>query len=119
MLKCFSALGITLLVLIGSISQASAQDDAFTKFGRGMANIVLSPGELYTQPVLLAENHPVSMAFFGGLMKGTVLFLAREIVGVYEVVTFPFPIPQGYKTILKPATTFTDWDARRNQTPKD
>ena len=30
------------------------------------------------------------------------LFVTRELVGVYEVVTFPAPVPRGYRPILSP-----------------
>jgi len=80
-----------------------------------MANIVISPGELYTQPLLLSKNHASSTSIFGGLLKGSAIWIAREFVGAYEVLTFPFPIPKDYKPIIEPATTFTDWDTRKPQ----
>ena len=116
MKKYLLALGVAALVLMNGVSPASAKDDAFTKFGRGMANIVISPGELYTQPIMLTDDHAVSTSIFGGLLKGAAMFVAREVVGVYEVVTFPFPnLKEGYGPIIKPATTFTDWDTRQPQ----
>ena len=116
MKKSLLALGVTALVLILGASAAFAKDDAFTKFGRGVANIVISPGELYTQPIMMTDNNPVSMAIFGGIMKGLAVCLAREVVGVCEVITFPFPLPKvGYGPIIQPATTFTDWDTRQPQ----
>jgi len=108
--------GVIAFVLIGLVpASLAAEDNAFTKFGRGMANIAISPGELYTQPLLLSKNNDVATAFFGGLLKGTGMFIAREAVGIYEVVTFPFPMPKGYHPLIEPATTFTDWDTRKPQ----
>ena len=115
MKKYFLVLGVALFVFMGLVSGASAEDNAFTKFGRGMANIVISPGELYAQPILLTKNQADSTSIFGGLLKGVAMFAAREVVGVYEVLTFPFPLPKGYGPIIKPATTFTDWNARQPQ----
>lgn len=111
MKKYLLALGVAVFVLTGLVSSALAEEDnAFTKFGRGMANIVISPGEFYTQPVLLSKNNASSTSIFGGLLKGAAMFVAREAVGVYEVLTFPFPLPKGYRPIIEPATTFTDWE---------
>ena len=115
MKKYLLVLGVAALVWMGLVPAASADDNAFTKFGRGMANIVISPGELYAQPLLLSKSSESSIAIFGGLCKGISMFIAREVVGVYEVVTFPVPLPKGYKPIIKPATTFTDWDTRKPQ----
>ena len=37
-----------------------------------------------------------------GLAKGVGMLVSRELVGVYEFVTAPFPVPAGYRPILKP-----------------
>ena len=111
MKKYLLVFGMATFILMSGVSSACAKDDAFTKFGRGMANIVISPGEFYLQPLLLGNDNAPSTAIFGGLCKGAAMFIAREIVGVCEVVTFPIPFPKvGYGPIIKPATTFTDWD---------
>jgi putative exosortase-associated protein (TIGR04073 family) len=116
MKKYLLGLGVATLILMLGASPSFAKDDAFTKFGRGMANIVISPAELYTQPIMMSDDHPVSMALFGGIMKGLAVCVAREVVGVVEVVTFPLPLPKvGYGPIIKPATTFTDWETRQPQ----
>ena len=113
MKKLFLALGVAAFVLTNLVSPALAGNDAFTKFGRGMSNIVTSPGELYTQPWLLSKDYDAATSIFGGLLKGTAIFIAREFVGVYEILTFPIPFPNHYGPIIKPATTFTDWDKRQ------
>ena len=116
MKKYFIVGSVLAIILICGISPASAKDDAFTKFGRGMANIVISPGEFYTQPVMLSDHNATSTALFGGFNKAAALFLSREVVAELEVVTFPFPLPNaGYGPIINPATTFTDWDTRQPQ----
>ena len=116
MKKYLLAFGVVAFALISLVSTAwAAEDNAFTKFGRGMANLVTSPGELYTQPLLLSKDNDAATAIFGGLLKGTAMFLAREGAGIYEVLTFPFPMPKGYRPIIEPATTFTDWDTRKPQ----
>ena len=37
-----------------------------------------------------------------GLALGVGMLVARELVGVYEFVTAPFPLPAGYQPILRP-----------------
>ena len=112
MKKYFGVLSIAALALLLGTSAAFAGDNAFTKFGRGMANIVISPTEIYAQPVLLSQTTEPAIAIFGGLIKGLSMFVVREVLGVYEVVTFPIPNLHGYGPIMNPATTYTDWNSR-------
>ncbi len=37
-----------------------------------------------------------------GLAKGLGMIVSRELIGVYEFVSAPFPVPAGFKTILHP-----------------
>ncbi|MBZ0169380.1 hypothetical protein MELA_00694 [Candidatus Methylomirabilis lanthanidiphila] len=37
-----------------------------------------------------------------GALEGLSWGIARALTGVYEIVTFPFPIPEGYRPIYKP-----------------
>jgi putative exosortase-associated protein (TIGR04073 family) len=109
---------IILVCAAGSASALAAdesflREDAFTKLGRGLSNIVTGPGELYIQPVLMATQYEPAQALFGGIGKGLAMLLVREAVGAYELVTFPIPFPKKYKAVLEPATPFTNWDTRK------
>ncbi|MBW2314558.1 MAG: hypothetical protein JRH10_10235 [Deltaproteobacteria bacterium] len=37
-----------------------------------------------------------------GLVKGSFRFLRREVVGAYEIITFPAAVPAGYEKIVDP-----------------
>jgi putative exosortase-associated protein (TIGR04073 family) len=37
-----------------------------------------------------------------GFARGVGRFVTRELVGAYEVATFPAPVPRGYRPILAP-----------------
>ena len=100
-------------LLAAAPAPVQAEETAWSKLGRGLSQIVTSPGEIYTQIMLMAPHYEPSVAIFGGLGKGLAMFVLRELVGVYETVTFPFPIPAGYRPVLDPPTTFTDWQERR------
>ncbi|MDD5226065.1 MAG: exosortase system-associated protein, TIGR04073 family [Candidatus Omnitrophica bacterium] len=115
MKKNILILAVVVWMFAGWVSMAFADDSAFTKFGRGMANILISPAEIYAQPVLLSQTNEIPTALFGGLLKGISMFIVREVVGVYDVITFPIPIPKGYKPVFTPATTFSDWSTRYTQ----
>nr|MBP6943473.1 exosortase system-associated protein, TIGR04073 family [Candidatus Omnitrophota bacterium] len=42
-----------------------------------------------------------------GTIKGLGLGLVRTGAGIYEAVTFPFPIPEGYEPIVKPEFVYS------------
>ena len=82
-------------------------DGPTAKFGRGLTNIVSAPGEYLVQMEKLRKDHDPFTMFFGGLAKGTVMLLARELGGIYELVTFLIPIPPHYKPLMQPPTTIS------------
>ena len=99
---------LTALVFVMVISTATVcfANDAFTKLGRGVANALTGwvelPKNIYN--VSVEEN-----AFAGvtlGLAKGAGMTIVRTGAGVYEIATFPFPLPQDYKPILEPEYVF-------------
>jgi putative exosortase-associated protein (TIGR04073 family) len=43
-----------------------------------------------------------SYGYVSGLFIGIGFFVLRELAGVYEIITFPFPIPSNYDPIMDP-----------------
>ena len=83
------------------------------KLGRGIANVALSPLEL---PIAWNEVNNELGGVAGityGTLKGICCIFARIGVGIVDIVTFPFPLPNcpddpngygsGYGPILTPA----------------
>ena len=95
--------------------RAKTNDDAFTKLGRGLTNVIEGPFELYTQTVLMPESTDAVYTVIGGITRGLAMIVVRELVGVYDIVTFPFPLPKDYKPVIQPETPFTDLDSRAPQ----
>jgi len=90
---------ITILAFL-SISNAHA-NTAAQKFGRGLAGMTCGflelPGNIVKETRAKgAIGVPIGMATGLGMM------VTRELVGVYEFVTAPFPMPSGFRPILKP-----------------
>lgn len=81
--------------------QAEAQD-ARTKFNRGFSAVALGflevPGSIVEEA---KASNPVQ-GLVVGLVKGTFRFARRELVGVYELLTFPVAVPDGYEKIVEP-----------------
>ncbi len=98
-------LGTVVLGVALSASVCFAQDP-FTKLGRGVANTLTGWVEL---PKNIYNTSVEDNAFSGltlGLAKGAGMTIVRTGAGIYEIVTFPFPVPQGYRPILEPEYVF-------------
>lgn len=98
------ALGV---LLSGSTTTALAEELvpplAAQKAVRGLANtglgvVVELPKTVYYDTI---EDGPL-YGLTVGILEGLSWGIARTLVGVYEVVTFPFPIPEGYRPIYTP-----------------
>ena len=76
--------------------------NAVRKLGRGFANLLFGVVELPNQYTKAQSEHGGAAGWTYGVPKGVVRWFGREIVGVFEIVTFPVPAPQGYKPIMKP-----------------
>lgn len=72
------------------------------KFLRGLANILTSPLEVPRNIQNMTEEQGVLVGWTGGMAQGIGMTALRIIVGAYEVVTFPIPIPEGYKPVIEP-----------------
>lgn len=87
-------------------------DDAIKKLGRGISNIVSCPFELVAQPSKVNETDGPMASITWGILKGVGMTCLRGAVGVYETITFPFPLPKGYRPILTDPEFFfeeTSW----------
>ena len=90
------ALTVTLAAGVLGISPAVWAQDPIHKMGRGMVNVLTGWLELPKHLNLgWQANNPIT-GVATGLMKGTGLALLRSGVGLYEAVTFPIPLPQGF-----------------------
>jgi putative exosortase-associated protein (TIGR04073 family) len=83
-------------------SASAAKYDAPHKFGRGLAGMTCGFLELPGNIVETTRKQGIGYGLTIGTAKGLGMIVARELVGVYEFVTAPFPAPPGYKPVLKP-----------------
>ena len=88
------------LAFFVSISGILYADTPLTKLGRGIANAGTCPFEIVKAGSEMLDEHGPAAALTVGFLKGVYKTGIRALVGVYEVVTFPFPFPEGYKPIL-------------------
>jgi putative exosortase-associated protein (TIGR04073 family) len=101
------ALVVVMLVngpLTAVFAEESVPPPAAEKAARGLANtglgvVVELPKTVYYDTL---EDGPL-YGLTVGVLEGLSWGIARTLVGIYEVVTFPFPAPEGYRPILTPA----------------
>jgi len=82
------------------------------KLGRGIANVITCPMEIFNQISKANQENGWVAASTYGLLKGVIMTPVRAVVGAYEIVSFPIPLPQDYEPILTdPQYFFSDWGA--------
>ena len=79
---------------------AEAENNAMTKLGRGILNILDAVTEIPGTVMRESSADGVATGVTAGTVKGIVNTVVRGLVGVYEVATFPIPVPEGYAPIL-------------------
>ncbi len=85
----------------------------FHKLGRGLVNVFTGWLEIPKQTAIEWRRTDPFTGTVLGVVKGLWLGIARTVTGVYEVVTFPFPIPRNYEPIMEPEFVLpTIWGER-------
>ncbi|MDD5439271.1 MAG: exosortase system-associated protein, TIGR04073 family [Candidatus Omnitrophica bacterium] len=97
---------IVVLLMVFMLASSSYAQDPGKKLMRGLANILTGWVEL---PKNIYETSVEDNVFSGltiGLAKGIGMTIVRTGAGIYETVTFPFPIPEDYAPVLEPEYVF-------------
>ncbi|HPN72792.1 MAG TPA: exosortase system-associated protein, TIGR04073 family [Candidatus Omnitrophota bacterium] len=97
-MKRFTGILLILLLVISPFS-AEAQT-ALDKLGRGAANTLTGFMALPNAMIRETEDNGAAAGITTGVVKGIIGIVVRELVGVYEIVTFPLPLPEDYRPIL-------------------
>jgi len=95
------------ITMLGMAAQCYAQDPA-KKLGRGLGNILTGWIELPKNIYDTSVEENVLSGITMGLAKGIGMTIVRTGAGVYETVTFPFPIPEDYQPVLEPEFVFSE-----------
>lgn len=82
------------------------ENNALGKLGRGIYNLAAFWLEVPAEMGRVNENSGPLKAGSWGLVKGVSKAFVRMFAGVYELVTFPIPLPAGYKPVLKDKEIF-------------
>lgn len=85
-----------------NVYEANAFELAFDKLGRGVLNTAFGVVEIPKQIAKRALETGCASGYISGLFVGTGYFVLREMAGIYEIVTFPIPIPKHYAPVIDP-----------------
>lgn len=92
-----------------SVSSTCYAQNALRKLGRGLANVLTGwieiPKNIYDTSV--EEN--IGMGLTVGLAKGIGMTVVRTGAGIYETITFPFPLPEDYEPLLEPEYVLSEY----------
>lgn len=94
------------LLMIFSLTTTCFAQDMGAKLARGLVNILTGWVEI---PKNIYDTSVEDNIFSGltiGLAKGVGMAIVRTGAGVYETVTFPFPIPDDFAPVLEPEYVF-------------
>lgn len=100
-MRKLATIAIIALFVFASATPAFCENNAFTKLGRGFANMISCPLEV---PEQMSRTNNTDGIFAGstvGLLKGIGMTVGRACVGMYEVATFLIPYPNNFEPILK------------------
>ncbi len=101
---------LAVAVLLPGIAEAK-QYTAARKVGRGLAAMTTGFLELPGNIVKMNREKGAGWAMTMGFATGLGKLVTRHLVGVYEFVSAPFPVPEGYKPILEPEFPWEYFDA--------
>lgn len=99
---------LIIIILIVLVMAPAHADGPVKKLGRGVSNVVTCPFELTKGMGDAQEEGGVFAGLTWGVLQGTVNMVKRAAVGVYEMATFPVPLPDNYDPILEDPEFFLE-----------
>jgi len=93
------ALLVTVVLVLSYGGLAHGRNPA-CKLGRGIANVATSPVEIFYSMERVSDEKGFIAGWTWGVVDGVFYTVRRLLVGVYEIVTFPFPVPADYEAVI-------------------
>ena len=92
---------LTLIILLSSIVPAYCETQGpFRKLARGTCNLLTFPAEIVNRIKKTNDTSGPYEAATYGLLQGVCMTIVRAAAGVYEILTFPVPLPGKYEPVL-------------------
>src|SRR2546428_11575658 len=108
---------LTLTVLMLLLASPAGAQTAPRKVLRGLAGMTTSVLEGPGNFVAESRARGYGEGIPHGFAKGLGMIIPRTLVGVWEFVSAPFPLPAGHQTILRPAFPWSYFPIRRTERP--
>lgn len=87
----------------GEALELAERHGPLRKLGRGVANVVTSPGEVYVQGMAIYQRYGLFACASWGMVRGLFRMFTRAGAGLVEVATFPLPLwAHGYRPLIEP-----------------
>lgn len=106
------ALLLTLLVAsAGADDLTRSKSEAASmmhKLGRGIVNVLTGWIEIPKNIAVEWKKTEPFTGFVMGTVQGVGWGVGRTATGLYDIVTFPLPIPEGYKPLMEPEFILPD-----------
>ena len=103
-------LAATLLAALLALPEAASAQSAARKCGRGLAAMTTSFLEVPGNMVQESRRSGQATGIPLGFVKGLGGIVVRTLVGVYEFVTCPFEVPEGFRPIIQPEFPWSYFD---------
>lgn len=113
------SIALLLTLSLGIFAPYSFAQDPVKKFCRGLLNVSFGFLEVFKNVRDTGKEDGVGMAISYGALKGVYYMVKRMAVGVYEIVTFPIPIPEDYAPVLDDPEYFLGKDEESIEIDKD
>ena len=81
-------------------------DGAMRKLGRGVANVITSPGEIVRMVEIAGQKDGYLAGISVGMVQGVWRTLLRGAVGLFETATFYAEIPPHFEPMIYPEFVF-------------
>ena len=102
----FMAIAVFVISVLCVQSPCFAQD-MLRKLGRGVANVTTSVIEIPKAIQESFQDDGPAAAATHGLLDGIYKFIVRTGAGLFEIITFPIPVPEDYAPIVEPEFLFS------------
>lgn len=115
-LRARARTGVAVLALVAFLAPQAAlaqEQSSARKFGRGLAGLVVGFLEIPGNVVEESRENGALQGVTIGLGKGLGMFVTRTLVGVYELLSAPFEVPDGFEPILEPEFPWQYFDDDR------
>lgn len=106
---------VSIAVLWIPVAAQAVEYTAARKVGRGLAAMTTGFLEVPGNIVKVGRERGMGWGFTLGFAQGLGMIVPRTLVGVYEFLTAPFPLPAGFKPLIQPEFP---WDYFQEPPPR-